>query len=116
MDGRTQTAVIDYIKANFAVDHVDMVTEPGPVKILAEALEQQLLDSIRRRCEISINRHASELIAVVTHHDCAGNPAPKEAKVAQSRAAVQKVKSWFPAVQVIALWVGDDWQARPVAY
>ena len=36
MDGRVQGAVKNYIKENYKIDYVDMVTEPGPNKILAE--------------------------------------------------------------------------------
>jgi len=36
MDGRTQIPVIDYVKRRFRVDHVDMITEPRPIRILAE--------------------------------------------------------------------------------
>jgi len=35
MDGRTQEPVITWIKKNYHVDFVDMITEPGPVKYLA---------------------------------------------------------------------------------
>ncbi len=36
MDGRTQLTVINYLQKHFGVVHVDMITEAGPNKILAE--------------------------------------------------------------------------------
>ena len=36
MDGRTQLPVIAYLKEKCKIDCVDMVTEAGPVKILAD--------------------------------------------------------------------------------
>ena len=36
MDGRVQDAVKNYMKENYGVDYVDMITEPGPNKILAD--------------------------------------------------------------------------------
>ena len=33
IDGRTHLPVIDYMRGQFGVDFVDMVTEPGPNKI-----------------------------------------------------------------------------------
>ena len=36
MDGRIQIPVIEYIKSNYGVDYVDVITEPGPNKILSD--------------------------------------------------------------------------------
>ena len=78
MDGRTQLLVIAYLKGKYKVDCVDMVTEAGPVRILADCEDRVLLDSIKRRVEISTGKHRSRYIAVVGHFDCAGNPVSKE--------------------------------------
>ena len=37
MDGRTQEPVIAFVKKRFGIDCVDMITEPGPDKILAQS-------------------------------------------------------------------------------
>ena len=37
VDGRVQVPVINYLKKRFKVDYVNVVSEPGPSKILAEA-------------------------------------------------------------------------------
>jgi hypothetical protein len=36
MDGRVQITIIEFLKKKFKVDYVDMITEPGIDKILAE--------------------------------------------------------------------------------
>ncbi len=41
MDGRIQIPVIDYVKKRFHVRYVDMITEPGPVRILSEKRMQR---------------------------------------------------------------------------
>jgi len=66
--------VIRFIELEFRVDHVDMITEPGPVKVLAEQTEYEVLHSIFRRVDVSLDQHASKGIALAAHHDCAGNP------------------------------------------
>jgi hypothetical protein len=36
IDGRTQLPVINFAQKKYGIDYVDMVTEPGPIKILTE--------------------------------------------------------------------------------
>jgi len=77
MDGRTQMQVNRYLRDFFSVDVVDTVTEPGPDGILASQTDPVLVDSILKRVAISVDQHGSQGIAVVGHHDCAGNPVEK---------------------------------------
>ena len=74
MDGRIQIPVIDWLRRQYGVDYVDMITEPGPERLLAESKDVMASASIHRRLEISVNRHNSKLVAIEGHHDCAGNP------------------------------------------
>ncbi|MFZ3131565.1 MAG: carbonic anhydrase [Desulfosporosinus sp.] len=112
MDGRTQLPVNEYLKNRFKLDFIDTITEPGPVKILAENLAG--VASIEQRVKISVEAHGSKLISVVAHHDCAGNPAPKETQLKQLEAALQTVRAWNYQVQCIGLWVDEKWQVVPV--
>jgi len=114
MDGRVQVPVINFLKKKYGVDYVDMITEPGPNKILAEDRNSAAADSIRKRVEISISKHFSKLIAVVAHYDCAGNPVDKETQIKHLLAAVKTVKSWGFNADVIGLWVDDKWQVHEV--
>ncbi len=91
MDGRTQLPVIAYLKEKCKVDCVDMVTEAGPVRILADFADRILIDSIKHRVEISTERHGSHYIAIVGHSDCAGNPVSEGIQREQIRKSVKIV-------------------------
>ncbi|MBU4265970.1 MAG: hypothetical protein L6243_05045 [Candidatus Altiarchaeales archaeon] len=110
MDGRVQIPVIEYLKDTCSAKYVDMITEPGPNKIIAERKDDTILDSIRKRVEISITRHASKLVAIVGHHDCAGNPGEKKIQLEHITAAIKTVKSWDFDVKLVGLWVDENWK------
>jgi len=112
MDGRTQLPVIEWMKKEFGVEYVDSITEPGPVRILAEPAE--VAESIRQRVRISVERHGSKAVALVAHHDCAGNPVDRKTQLAQLRAAIETVCGWGFPVEVVGLWVGEDWGVQRV--
>jgi hypothetical protein len=48
MDGRVQLPVIEWLKKEYEADYVDMITEPGPNKILAENKDQLFINSIKK--------------------------------------------------------------------
>ncbi len=110
MDGRVQVPVITYLKKRFMVDYVDVVSEPGPNKILAEGDDQQLLESIWTRVTISLSKHDSKGIAVIGHHDCAGNPVDRATQQRHTAEAVRRVRERFGSVEVIGLWVDRNWE------
>lgn len=114
MDGRVQLPVNRWIKKNFGVDFVDTITEPGPNGILANNKDKTLIESIKRRLEISIKYHNSKLIAIVGHYDCAGNPVSKEEHKQHILLSIKKVKSWYPKIKIIGLWVNEKWQVKNV--
>ena len=114
MDGRVQIPVIEWLKRQYQVDYVDMITEPGPERLLAEAEDKVIIETIKKRLEISVNRHNSELVAIVGHHDCAGNPADKETRLAQVLAAIKTVESWQHNINVIGLWVDGNRKVHEV--
>ncbi len=114
MDGRVQIPVIEWLKKEYGVNYIDMVTEPGPNKILAENKDIHVLESIKRRVEISVNKHDSMIIAVVGHHDCAGNPVNKESQIVQILTAIKTIISWGINVKIIGLWVDKNWNVHEV--
>lgn len=109
MDGRAQLPVIDYIKKNYCVDFVDVITMPGPVRILSENKDDMLLENIKKYVEISITKHNSNLVAIVAHHDCAGNPLDRDMQISQIISSVEKVYSWFDKIKIIGLWIDENW-------
>ena len=114
MDGRTQLPIIEWLRKELGADYVDMITEPGPNKILAENRDKIYVDSIKRRVEISVKKHHSNVIAIIGHHDCAGNPGAKEMQLSDIITAVNNVKLWGYDVRVLGLWVDENWQVHKV--
>ena len=112
MDGRTQLTVYNYLKRRCGAAYVDMITEPGPVRILARGKERGLIASIRKRVGISVEKHGARLMAVVAHHDCAGNPAAKKRQLKQLAASVKTIRSWGFEAEVIGLWVDRNWKTH----
>ncbi len=111
MDGRTQEPVIKYLKQRLHVDYVDAVTEPGPVKLLAD-LDAVWTENIRACCDISVKKHRAKAIALVGHYDCAGNPQPKEVQLEQIKKSISVVREWYPDVDIYGLWVDHDWEVE----
>ena len=109
MDGRTQVPVNEYFREHFSIPNVDMITEAGPVKILAERTNLPTIDSILKRIDISVHKHGSRLIAVVGHCDCAGNPGDKSLQLEQLQRATGFLASKYPQCKIRRLWIGEDW-------
>ncbi|MDD4901745.1 MAG: hypothetical protein PHE24_01275 [Patescibacteria group bacterium] len=109
MDGRTQQVAADFLRSRYGLDWVDTITEPGPDKILADGLEFSIIENIKHRLGISINKHESSLIAVVAHEECAGNPVEKEEHFKHLRQARTKIEQFGFAAEIILLWVPAGW-------
>lgn len=114
MDGRVQIPVIKYLTKKFEVEYIDMITEPGPNKILAENKEHEIIDSIKERVKISTDKHNSDLIAIVGHYDCAGNPVDEEQQIEDIKLAVKNAESWNLGTKIIGLYVNEDWKVKKI--
>jgi len=110
MDGRVQDAVKNYIKENYQVDWVDQVTEPGPIKILAEGVNTVIIENIKKRVDVSVNHHGSKVVAIIGHHDCAGNPVGKEVQIKQLNESKKVVEGFGFNAEIILLYVEGDWK------
>lgn len=114
MDGRTQRPVHRWMESEFNADYVDMITEPGPARIL-HANNCHRSESIRERVQISVEKHGSRIVAVVAHGDCAGNPHCREIQMEMLQAAVDRIAAWGFPVQIIGLWVDHErWEVEKV--
>ncbi len=109
MDGRVQLPVIQFVRQLSGAEYVDMVTEPGPVRILSEGKPEET-EQIKKRVAISVQKHQSRLVAVVAHYDCAGNSVDKSHQLTQINRAIEQIKNWGFPVEVIGLWVDENWQ------
>jgi len=114
IDGRVQIPVIEWLKKEYGVNYVDMITEPGPDKVLSENKNDFTLQEIKRKVEISISKHASKLVAIVGHHNCAGNPVEKETHLKQISSAIETIKMWNLDIDIIGLWVDENWKVHKV--
>lgn len=114
MDGRVQIPVINYLKNRFDAKYVDSITEPGPNYLLAEQRDFSLLHSIEQRLKISVQKHNSGAIAIVGHHDCAGNPTPEDIQLGHIAKAKEWLKQKYPKTEVIGLWVNENWEVAEI--
>jgi hypothetical protein len=114
IDGRTQLPLIAYLKEKCKVDYVDIVTEAGLVRILADSADRALVDSIKHRVEVSVEKHCSRYIAVAGHFDCAGNPVSEEIQRRQIQKSIKTVLSWNFKANVLGLWVNENWNVHDV--
>ena len=113
MDGRVQEPVLRWMTRRLAAVYVDMITEPGPNRILASEPGPQV-DSIRNRVLISVKKHGSNAVAIVGHHDCAGNPASDETQFEQVKQSASLLSSWNLGVRVLGLWVNKRWAVEVI--
>jgi len=112
MDGRVQLPVIEYLKNRFGVDYVDMITEPGPIKFLAENDDKTTVESIRKRVEISAVKHGSKVVAIVGHADCAGNPVERDVQLEQIKKSMELAKKWGLDAEFLGLFVNEQWEVE----
>jgi hypothetical protein len=113
IDGRAQEPATRWLREYFGLDFVDVVTEPGPDKLLAEGWPSEVA-SVRDKVALSIRAHGSRLVALCGHHGCAGNPVTPEAHREQIAQGVRALRSWSLGADVIGLWINEHWQIEVV--
>ena len=105
MDGRVQEPVLAYGQKMFGVRYADTITEAGLVGLLAaDNIDQSLLNSIKKKILISLEKHHSKGIIVHGHQECAGNPVKDE---------LHK-KDVLRSAQAIGVLIQNDIQIIPV--
>ena len=109
IDGRVQRPVSDWIRLYVNVHHVDLITEPGPDKVLSSG-PKHLIEDIIRKVSFSVRHHFSPAVAVTGHHDCAANHASKEEHIQQILEGVRVILAHLPNVRVLGLWV-NEWES-----
>ena len=109
MDGRIQIPVNSFLKSKLNVNYIDTITEPGPNKILSENKDKNIINSILKRIEISLNIHKSTNICIVGHADCAGNPTKKAIQLKQLKDSIDFIKKNVnKEIMVFGLWVDEN--------
>ena len=111
MDGRVQLPVLKWIKENYPVDFVDVITEAGMDGVLAR---QKDISEVQRSIQVSVSLNKSTRLFVVGHYDCRGNPAQESLHREDIKNAVLRLRPLWTAQEVVGLWVNDRWQVEPV--
>ena len=114
IDGRVQLPVLRFLKRRYRSPFVDVVTEPGPSRVLADQRDAAAVESIVRRVRASIRYHEARLIAVVAHHDCAASPLDQAGHQPLLEASVDWVSRQFPETETVGLWVDERWRVSMV--
>lgn len=105
MDGRVQEPILHFGQQKFGVKYADTITEAGLVGLLAQKnADPVLLDSIKKKILISIEKHHSKGIIVHGHQECAGNPVDDK----------QHKKDVLKAAKTIGALISNDTQIIPV--
>ncbi len=111
MDGRVQLPVIHWIKKNYRVDFVDVITEAGMDNVLSN---QQDISEVLRSITISVDVNQSTRLFVVGHYDCRGNPVEENTHHQQIRNAVNRLKGHWPGHEIVGLWVNKTWAVEVI--
>ena len=112
MDGRVQLPVIQWIKENYRVDFVDVITEAGMDSVLSK---QEDISEVLRIINISVNVNKSTRLFVVGHYDCRGNPVEEGVHRRQIKNAVNRLKGHWPTHEIVGIWVNKNWQVEIVS-
>lgn len=103
MDGRIQRKVSDYLLTVFGVRNLDTITAAGMVSHVATDTDRT--PTVLGDLAVSMAQHGSRDIAVVAHHDCAGNPVPDRVQRDQVLEAMVRIRDRHPEAEVVGLWV-----------
>lgn len=115
IDGRAQLPAISYLQTRFEATYVDVVTEAGPVGVLALLPESEMVESMYRRVEVSIQAHSSRGIIIVAHYDCAGNPVPDSEQIKQLQQCAQILSERYPTLDIAGLWLDQDFEVHEIS-
>jgi carbonic anhydrase len=109
IDGRVQQPVMDWVKLHANVHYVDLVTEPGPDKVLSRE-STYVVDEIIRKVSFSVRNHNSRVVAICGHHDCAANASTREEHIEQIQEAVRVLVSYRLEARILGIWL-NEWNS-----
>jgi hypothetical protein len=114
IDGRTQQPLLDWVRRELDVRHVDVVTEPGVDGVLARGDDTALQGLLDKVC-VSRLAHGAVALVVAGHHDCAANPGDADAHAADLTRAAAAIRQALPELPVRAVYVDHTWDVTPLA-
>lgn len=116
MDGRVQDVMEHFGQDNLSAEYPDTITDPGIVGILADNPSEEVIDDLKARLLISIDRHHSKGILVDGHQECAGNPVTDEEHKRDIKKSVELIKNLIggklPVHGIFVVRDGEDWKAE----
>ncbi len=107
-----QLPVLQWIKENYAVDFVDVITEAGMDNVLSNQAD---ISEVLRSISISVNVNKSCKLFVAGHYDCRGNPVDEEMHRQHITGAVKRLKSHWPTHEIVGLWINKDWKVTIIS-
>jgi Putative carbonic anhydrase len=108
IDGRIQRPVGDFLATRFGIAYLDTITRAGIIKHLTSSYDP-LTNAIVNDLDASLGAHGSTKLALVAHHDCAGNPIDDPTQRLQLENAVEHFGRRYPALTILGLWLGEQW-------
>lgn len=101
-DGRVQDPVATWVKTHAGVAYVDVITVHAPERVLTEGSGAEIAhihDEVRH----SMRKHDVQVLVIVGHTACEGNPVTRPEQIAQLRRALALVASWDVSVPIVGL-------------
>lgn len=96
----------DWVKLRVNVDYVDLITEPGPDKVLSTG-PRNVIDDMLRKVAFSVRNHFSPVVVLAGHDNCAANAATREEHIEQIKDGVEVILAYKLGVRVMGLWVSE---------
>lgn len=109
MDGRVQLPVLSWIREEYSIDFVDVITAAGMDGVLAT---RDNIDEIVRSINTSIHINKSMRIFIVGHYDCRGNSVDEKTHREHIAMSVKRLKAYWPKLEIVGLWVNGDWRVE----
>jgi len=117
MDGRVQKPVTEYGQKRYGVLYADTITEAGLVGLVSNNPSNELLESIKKKILISVEKHHSKGIIVHGHQECAGNPVKDNLHQEETRKTAEIIRGFVPGVEVKPVFVvkeNGNWEVKEV--
>lgn len=106
IDGEVQVPVFEWIKKNYNVDYINMITDVAMVSVLSD---KDLRDDITEKLKHSLKEYNHiKSIFIVGYANCLGNDTDQRFHKSRLLEAVQNIKNKFPENCIIGLWISQE--------
>ena len=102
IDGRIQQVVRDWVLDTYAVEYLDIISEPGMDAFMARSGP---VDRLLSHVDVSTKRHGSQIAFIVGHDSCSGNDVPADQHKRDLYDALERLQLFRPQLHLVALWV-----------